>query len=301
MRTKWWMVVLGVVGALGVGCGSSSSGGGGGGGNGSGAFAQNFVDVLCADVAPCCTEPGFSVSECKRTYDLLVGGSLDAANPANYSFDQTAADLCLEQTRAALASCSGASGEACQQVYTGKLAEGANCVSAIECAGDLSCDEGVCGGDIIEGGVAGDSCYWSCHRMGASGYACGGTGPTKDDTLPRCFAEDGLYCSSDGSCTELVPLDGQCTSDGQCVLGAHCDTGTCVPKQGAGGACTTDLGCQDGLYCKDQACVAELPAGSPCVQFEDECADGSCQDGVCEASSTGGDLGIGLLCGLGTP
>jgi hypothetical protein len=300
MRTKLgrWLGLAAASGILALAGCSSDAGGSGGGSGTADAFVGRYIDTLCGNIGPCCQALGspFDANACKSNLNLFLGAEFRAADPAKYSYDAQAADECLAQVEASLRQCSTAGGEACDRAFTGTVASGGACRSSLECVADLACDEGICGGGAQAEGVEGDPCFWTCQRQG-SGYSCGGTGPTADDTLARCFDDANLYCADTGLCTTRRDAGAACQRDHECAMDAHCDLGTCEPKAGEGGACRGDTGCQAGLYCKEQACVAELPLGSPCDAF-DECAGGQCEDGTCVPGGAGGDIGLALICSL---
>ena len=99
------------------------------------------------------------------------------------------------------------------------------------------------------------------------------------------------YCS--GSTVQSEPqCPVSCTGDSQCIGGAHCQGGVCVPDQGIGQICSGTDQCGDGLYCIDGVCCSSV-------------CDGLCRrcdlpgrEGICSNIAYGDDPD--LECGLVT-
>lgn len=73
-----------------------------------------------------------------------------------------------------------------------------------------------------------------------------------------------------------------CKKDSQCASG-NCDSGKCVPAQGAGPTdayCTLDDQCKSGLYCYRGSCQTIKSDGSNCYRDEG-CTSGSCVNKKC--------------------
>ena len=114
---------------------------------------------------------------------------------------------------------------------------------------------------------------------------------------------EGLVCDGEGAC--LVPQDGGCTQDTDCVLGLICDeaTGTCLVPPG--GECILNSDCSGDLVCIEGICTTQSTGGGICDTTEDCAAGLTCVDNVCVAPIYGGcvdDTGCepGLICEEGT-
>ena len=79
-----------------------------------------------------------------------------------------------------------------------------------------------------------------------------------------------------------VPLDGECATDLECVLGAYCDTtasacpGTCRKQHPVGDSCSdsNDDECEDGLECFNNTCMELRKAKEQCGDDTPECEMG---------------------------
>lgn len=162
---------------------------------------------------------------------------------------------------------------------------GAGCVcnDQFPCAGDLSCQEGVC----------------AVCQPGASGCAC----------QAQDVCEEGLLCA-EGLCQACPVGEIGCACDGtRCDSGAICDQNVCSACEPGTMGCACDAGtCSSGLTCTDDMCVmSECEPGQPgCMCLDgDVCTPGArCRAGVCDpcARPGGVDLGgVGCGCDAQTP
>ena len=198
--------------------------------------------------------------------------------------------------------------EACPEIDTGRLPEGACCDRRGGCRPGLAC----VGRTEARTGV--------CRPRKGGGELCTGTAFVTGDcqvglrcVRGRCAAlvsRDG-ECSRTFECAEyLVCAGGRCTdgrSAGQscgtapCAHGLFCNDGVCRPWNGEGQTCdssavfgASDGGCQLGLYCRDDNTCRRLPArGASCEDAracrhprQDFCnisSDGTAGSGLCQA------------------
>jgi hypothetical protein len=288
---------------------------------------SSTADAYCDMWGPCCESQGIPVNQasCRNTWEQLIRSMIDEADPANYDYDATAAGSCLAAVRQSGASACdsftspGSGAEiACDSAFRGKLPPGEPCTSSIECAADpgdeASCEQGqdctqnpdgttdctqsqgTC--TVDHRASAGEDCYWTCTDHEDGSTLCFGSGGDEPAVRGRCFMNDGLYCSSAGTCAAQVGAGEACQTDDGCEGGLVCsfDTGLCEPEATEGQPCFSS-DCADGLYCADGTCAPQLQAGSPCTDF-DACLNGSCSSGTCEADASTSDTGLAFACAL---
>lgn len=275
-------------------------------------FASLASASVVAILAACSSStPGTASSDaCAKYFDSLVqtgtrcgtmGSSIDPANKTNFvAYCQATVaapgsgvtDSFLSTCGNALASatsCNISQVQGCESP-PGKLANGAACLTGIQCqsgACDGSGSASTDGGVADAGASTGLNCG-TCDPRAAENAACGGTNP-------ECMS--GLKCT-DGTCVKpvTIPSGGACSYSGPpgtncaagtlCLPGANnettcaavpkkgeactfiCDTdltcskGTCAEKVAVGGACPTGNECQSTLYCdKTTKLCAALKVG----------------------------------------
>jgi hypothetical protein len=160
--------------------------------------------------------------------------------------------------------------DACDEVFTGKVARGGDCAVDADCVGTALCKRR-------------DKCPGTCSALLKAGASC-----EKDD---EC--EAGLSCAADGTCTAPVQVDEVCggTVAGDCMAGLACigeDT-----SKGTAGKCTSSsdifterLGAscdiQAGKFCMEGlSCVASLANGMVSFTCKEPVAtDAACTFGV---------------------
>jgi hypothetical protein len=186
-------------------------------------------------------------------------------------------------------------------------ARAAACVDAVR---DMSCDmfseswrvgavsacEGVLRGNVDGGGECFDDqeCISeNCEAPGCTQACCAGScgepGPEPAEIGGPCTGgcAEGLYCSDEGTCAELLALGQECDDLFACAYGLACFgiPATCQVPPGEGDSCS-DLVCAlAGNYCDDSSlCVALSDQGQGCSEFYGcrfplECSSA----GICEA------------------
>jgi hypothetical protein len=231
---------------------------------------------------------------------------LDARSD-RYTYDPNAAGRCLDEWRSAPA-CDDALEIAmarCQSAFQGKLAVGEPCLASLECLapplGRARCDstegdERHCVRELRQ--KVGESCDWTCTTTEANspGFCFSISNPRGKFTQGYCHKSDGLYCSSQGTCEELIESEGACAHSMECKAGRFCDraSGVCRTRGALGDRCMAASECEETLVCETQVCAAGLEAGSPCVS-SDTCISHSCVDGTCLGIASASDV----LCAVG--
>ncbi len=175
----------------------------------------------------------------------------------------------------------------CTSIIVGTVADGDDCDSDDQCAGDAYCMDAVAAADC-----------GSCTAALADGAAC--------DDNEQCIAN---YCRVDGTCGAKNDVGGVCTGDDDCRGQLACDTeaSLCVsvPPFAVNDACDGQEPFEQcgfpisGLYCGSDTnlCRAELDVGGSCdnmnfchlAQFE------WCDAGTCAAPAIAND---GEACGI---
>jgi hypothetical protein len=286
---------------------------------------DKVAEAYCAGLAGCCQKSGFSLNQagCQAAWRAQAAQNQPA--PANVSYDPNAAGQCLTGIRALLSACSDIEDETtmavCNRVFVGTLPTGAACTHSEECAdpsnGNAYCDlsdataEGVCAAYLPPAhGTVGQACSTTCTVEGG-GESCSGTSPSisgaggASNASPvnvGCYTNDGLYCSTGGTCQKPVQVGGACDSYGACTSTAYCDLQTrlCTAKAAVGAACSNFMGCVAEAYCRASVCEAKKADGQPCTSFE-EC-QGYCDlsedptGGLCTGAGASGIVATSRLC-----
>jgi hypothetical protein len=248
------------------GCGDDDESGGAGAG-----FMNEYANVYCSGVAPCCAAAGseHDVSACKQFFEFY--GSV-AARSAKH-FDAAAADQCLVDLQAALASCDSKEPASCSRALSGDAAPGAACDDDIDCAlppaGTARCD------------LDFETDTGKCQVLlpPEEGKPCG-LGSTESEVYD-CTDHPLFYCGSDSLCVARVAIGSPCTSSNDCTADGFCDTtsNVCVAKIAIGQSCAS-AECVDEAYCDAaDSCQQKKAAGQACTEVE-EC------EGWCDSTTS---------------
>jgi len=203
------------------------------------------------------------------------------------SWDQAAADACLDALVAEPSSVGPAS---CEAAVLGSKALGAACGMTEECGEDAWCDRSAgCPGVCTTRSTRGDPA--PPFELPGEGEACGPIGGLSMGCAAGLFCDEGI-CATPPSVGEPCPA-------GVCAFGATCDSDrvcaawpghgeACLPSAGLGGGGLGGLGfglCRfgwcDGASDSDPGtCTAFRDHGAPCSSNV-ECGYGRCIEGRC--------------------
>lgn len=268
------------------GCGGSSDGSGTAAPIPKEQLLDRMTSAVCDNIGPCCSQQGYAhdPASCKQLLTQFYGQFVTPLLSADgVQYDAAAAGACLKAFQSVAASCAGEpDSPACDRVFVGTLAEGANCQLDEQCkapqGGSAYCDDGKCVAEPR--GKLGDGCYGTCTTSGNS-TSCSGGGASNGNAT--CYTNDGVFCGESGNCEQLAGA-GQSCSGGGCVAGHYCGNGTCTPQLGAGGDCGGSWeACNAQTYCNDEGkCAARQQNGADC-QSSDEC-----QSDYCDYAGSGG-------------
>jgi hypothetical protein len=295
MRAAIWAMFLGgALSSVAVGCGDDSDGAG---------DKEHFISQLCAEYAGCCEAAGrpSDGAQCRAFYGAFVSAA---------SYDQAAADACLEELRAEPDICDNgsASTPSCSRVFSsarGTKKPGEPCEDDDDCAaaeaGRVECVSSFSAGASVQQcqvrlpGQAGSSPCVGTVDGNITYYS--GT----DDTIPPtgylCDRADGISCNGQtGACESLAAVGEPC-SGSQCVPSAYCDfmEGVCKQQLELGAACTDDEECMEDAYCatSGKTCAARAATGAACTTNA-ECASDRCTNQKCAVEE---NLSLTFLCG----
>lgn len=278
-------------------------------------YVALVAEFGCYALAPCCAGVGYryDAATCRSVYAAFAKLS---DSPA-IQFDPAAAAACLKAFQSNIPGCGAKGPTECSSVYAGTLQPGTACSNDGECfqptGTEAECDvtDSVC--VTLTQGKVGDACDQTCMsaQEGAGVAYCSMVMVTQYPNAPyahvACDRAAGLTCNvSSAHCEALSSVGAACTSDGNCVVGAYCETagtspGTCKSRPAVGQACgSTGQQCAIGAYCDSQlVCQARKARGESCAS-SGECL-GTCNDsGTCEGTSITGaftDAFTALLCG----
>jgi len=248
-------------------------------------FAQDFVAEFCRGLETCCSSRGmpFTRASCDdATLALLLLGQ---STSTNQKFDDTAAQACLANVRAAVPGCAAIELEPCERVYVGTVPTGQAC-DAFDCApvpgAVVSCVSGTC--RAAHRASQGESCQRTCYAENQCTQVPGE--PAFDvmtaNSWGDCYVGDGLACMG-GSCVRAPAAGSPCLGGQFCDQGLRCASGTCEPYPAVGSPCGI---CAPNQYCENGICNAKAALGASCSE------DLGCTSGRCEttcSSPTAGD------------
>ena len=285
-------------------------------------YAQRLAEWLCDDLAACCSDSVETVDRAacvavKREAELHRLASEESHGVR--AFDGAVAGECIAALDETPASCGYERRvQRCFQTYDGVAALGESCSGKVSCrgmaSGDVACVQGrctkrlpagqacedlgddpgacdVCRGDARcrESTDGGHACFAYERRRGVAGDRCtrpDTTQPLEPGTViavADCEAADGLRCSADGVCAPHAALGEACRAF-DCVAGARCEGGVCVPGLAAGATCTSGRDCGAALYCRwtDFVCDQRDPETGICLSE-------TLISGTCSAPSGAGE------------
>jgi hypothetical protein len=208
------------------------------------AFVERLVAAWCDTVERCCgSAPGMrDLGRCKERHGLDFAGyplwREDRMQRGFGQYDAVAARGCLDALESAHSDCSIAGAReriaveaVCNRVFTGKLALGARCKYASECAQvdghDVSCFHAgsfdspeVCTNELasleVPHAVSGEPCGGTCEARDVTDIAL--CALTRLNDLKFCYWSDGLYCdATSGSCAEQRAVGEPCERNEQCL------------------------------------------------------------------------------------
>lgn len=269
-------------------CGGTGTGGGtgGGGGGGSITIAQICHEVITAQyglyarcglysTAGAMQMAAAQEAECLRNDSSGLSSGKVVVDPAVYA-------NCLAAFNGT--SCTPSSYEnACNNVFVGQVARGAECQFDQQCVPGDFCDPslqcpGKCAARIAVGSpapsgsgcVIGASVYGgTCAANVAIGQSCAATGGSTDPH--NCV--DGAVCTQAEVCAAYVYHRAGESCDNRvtlCEMGKDCVGGTCVAYGAPGAACDSMRTCQaDSLCSNSNVCVAMGFAGAACMMTGD--------------------------------
>jgi len=275
-------------------------------------FSQRFAASYCASIQGCCERFGerFELSSCQETLRAYLAAALGVqlANP-KIIFDEQVAGQCIDAYAAVARACterSNAADDACDGLLRGTVPVGGECGESDECVQtaeqDASCTSGICVAEepyesVFDGPHAalGEACAGTCEGdPDTGGGSCSGI----VDGVPGtgvCWLNDGLICSTAGSCV-AAPQVGEPCQQYQCAVGAYCVASTCEAAS-SDGPCTSDSACLPTSYCDYDAmrCIPLKADGETC-DSGDECLGGDCEADRCrEWSVASAESCSGLL------
>lgn len=297
----WWLVLAGVVGAVGVACSS------GGGDGEEGISGEEFAERYCPLLRPCCD--ALDPEEWSVDADLTRCRAIFSVSPA----DGAAAKSCVETYEAWAKEDTWCKlgharkrPEACERAYPSPLANtgqqplGGACEQDADCArdsrGPVTCDLDY-GADepspfcrVLVAQPAGATCYGELGDDYHGVYL-----PGRETVVPVCDTARWLQCL-DNVCVAPVKIGESC-SNAHCVEGAYCDEGVCVAGAGLGEPCTGSETCDAMGYCEmvENVCRLKGELGDRC-DYSSGCFSNYCGwNGVCVERGAP-VLGVTVLC-----
>jgi len=207
---------------------------------GQGEYCARYAEAMCAPVVDCC--PHLDGASCRASY--LARCNDQYTTIPGVAWDADAAGKCLGGIAALVHDCdvlpladplTRATIAACDGVAVGTIPEGGACTDFRACAippdAVARCDGGHC--VVYRAGKVGEPCnVRGMSQPCVSGAACHG-----------------------GAC-EALPAVGDACPDGNCPLGAYCDSKSthCLSQKNTGDACTSPLECLS-AECNASVCV----------------------------------------------
>ena len=224
----------------------------------------------------------------------------------------------------------------CEDIFVGKLEDGAPCTALFQCRDGLECEAGVdetcsycrpvampgepcsvtedcaydaycaTSGVCIAQGLSGDRCasHEQC-RFGLlciEGFCIDGvpTGGPCDPEQDLCGL--GLYCSGiigQPVCVPGAQSGGTCSAAIPCgATGERCVDNVCLPVAGPNDPCTSADQCVTGLVCAEGRCAPFPVVGEPCDELL-SCWEGACIDGQCVLLLEGQECQYDMSCESG--
>lgn len=244
-------------------------------------FAAQAAAEYCAAQVKCSCTDASALQDCETAYGKLLTQELSQVivqNPA-YKIDPAAAQVCLDDVKAALAECSypvnsddtlvgalvgkpkgGFIVPSCDLIFVGTQEAGEHCSNDSDCAAELACDR--------------------------SDYTCAAR-PGLDGDCNSVSCQDAFFCL-EGACAPLPGADAACP-DYYCQEGLSCVDVSgagqyqCTAPHPEGASCSDGAGCEAGTRCdwgSTTTCVALLADGAECTYYY-ECTHLSCDAGIC--------------------
>jgi hypothetical protein len=241
-------------------------------------LCEEIAKVMCYDIFECCTfsdiEEKFGVeaflteSSCRRDVQLLCENELaslryllvegtvvaDAARISECLADLLVEEICFPFTTdpsTVFTVCS-------EELFTGTIAEGGDCLFDVECAGEAYC-----------------AANRKCKNYPTVGQPCTASEGCSTDLYCGLDPEGERVCmayqSEGGSCSPIYPVV-HCAHDLYCEWDSESETGTCRRKKAIGEPCREDEPCLDG-----ECLVGTCDDGRECY------GDGDCT-GTCDVS-----------------
>ncbi len=262
-------------------------------------FATTLAHAYCSSISACCSQAGYSTATCESTLKAELDAFVAtlAADP-HIEYDAAAGARLIDAIVAVNTACtdealSDSMNIKLSDVFHGTVELGGSCGQSNDCVtpdgGYVTCDAGICEAQAstsLDGPrvSAGQPCNATCSGT-TNSYGCTGVASAASSAVGNCWVQDGLYCSSNGTCV-AAPLIGQTCGDYYyCEAAGHCESGTCVADT-ASGACTNDDDCVTGTFCdyNAQVCTALKANGTGC-NSDGECAGGQCEQDRCRTWS----------------
>ena len=241
------------------------------------------VNAYCSGYGSCCASKGFAFNDSACHTNLGQQLTGQQICPAPNIYNPQAAGQCFAELQAALSTCSNgpSATSSCKQMCSGTVPVGSPCTSTRDCAqptsGTVSCTPSVTTGTTVcavaSHGKAGDGCAMTCTASAdgnistCSAMAISSGGPTPSGTA-TCYTNDGLYCASNFTCSQIAAVGGACTDYQGCVTGAYCNltTSMCAAQVAAGAPCPTGAECDASSFCSTtQICVNKKAVGESCA------------------------------------
>jgi hypothetical protein len=189
---------------------------------------------------------------------------------------------------------------ACKSMCRGTLPLDAPCDGQLDCA-PIEGARVSCGVTDVAGapkclrqtcGKIGDPCFDTCLELADDEeWGCLGPRPFQVITAPggsaACYLDDGLFCGTDRTCHEFLPVGEPCTHYDVCVRNARCDseTATCRLPVEIGSPCVSIFPCAPFAYCSSagvceqrkldgEACASTAECEHPCDGATQRCGFG---------------------------
>jgi hypothetical protein len=284
-KTSTWLSLVVAVGA--AACG--------GGGVKLTDLADEVHDAQCEWAVRCGVLPNTEACAALGTADDEIAQLQASVDAGRLSYDEDKAADCVDAFADASCELFGVSeaAQACEEVFTGLVADGGTCYDDEECVSDNcqqtdpACDMACCAGTCMPGdpeAQIGEDCSeadcvdgahcafdsasstFKCEADIAEGQACTGGG-----------CADGLFCDvtdpQTGAGTCKAPADEGQTCNPQSFFGAcaridnWCNPATskCEKRKAPGEACDVEIdNCVEYAECQNGTCVGDVAEGAAC-------------------------------------